>query len=302
MGTAGRSYYDIKYFKTVDLRVTLAKEILDTDHDGLLSTPEVLEGLGPGPMALISAPDLIENSTGEWLFRSHWNPDGNEFMNIEEEFKSFLIRLIEAAMTAEYPGSKLVQSKLALESTMETIGNVSSSILILHGVNDILTPLEDALLLEQKMTENGHPDHTLITYPGLGHYFYPEDYWGIAMGPTQDYVLQDLEAWLKDPARKVRNLDSQLQTAEYVMEELRGQLGDLNSELDQQTSELENQVAELQSESTDMQNTVTELERHNMELRSALDSAKNMTYIALGVALIAVMSGAVIMFQNRNRS
>jgi pimeloyl-ACP methyl ester carboxylesterase len=196
MGTAGRSYYDIKYFKTVDLRVTLAREILDANQDGLLSTPEVLEGLGPGPKALISASDLIENSTGEWLWRPQWNPNGDEFMDIEEEFESFLIRLIDYAMTAKYPGSKLVQSQLALESTMDTIGNVTSSILILHGVNDILTPLEDALLLEQKMTENGHPDHSLITYQGLGHYFYPEDYWSIAMGPIQQYVLQDLEAWI----------------------------------------------------------------------------------------------------------
>ncbi len=288
MGTAGRSYYDIKYFKTVDLRVIMAEEILDTNHDGLLSIPEVVEGLGSGPKAAISALDLVENSTGELLWRPQWNPDGDDFVNIEEEFESFLIRLFDYAMTAEYPGSKLVQSQLALESTMETIGNVSSSILILHGVNDILTPLEDALLLEQKLTENGHPDHTLITYPGLGHYFYPEDYWSIAMGPMQDYVLQDLEAWLKDPARKVRNLDSQLQTAEYIIEELRGQLGDLNSELDQKTSELEKQVTELQSESTDLQNTVAELEHHNLELQSALDSSKNLVYIALGIALVAI--------------
>ena len=288
MGTAGRSYYDIKYFKTVDLRVIMAEEILDTNHDGLLSIPEVVEGLGSGPKAAISALDLVENSTGELLWRPQWDPDGDDFVNIEEEFEAFLIRLIDYAMTAEYPGSKLVQSQLALESTMETIGNVSSSILILHGVNDILTPLEDALLLEQKLTENGHPDHTLITYPGLGHYFYPEDYWSIAMGPMQDYVLQDLEAWLKDPARKVRNLDSQLQTAEYIIEELRGQLGDLNSELDQKTSELEKQVTELQSESTDLQNTVAELEHHNLELQSALDSSKNLVYIALGIALVAI--------------
>lgn len=306
MGTAGRSYYDIKYFKMVDLRVNLAREVLDTDHDGLISIPEVLEGLGPvmpvtatSYKASISANDLIENSTGEWLWRPHWNPDGDEFMNITGEFESTLIRIIDYAMTAEYAGSKLVQSQLALESTMETMSSVSSSVLILHGVNDILTPLEDALLLEQMLTENGHPDHTLITYPGLGHYFYPEDYWGIAMGPTQDYVLQDLEAWLKDPARKVRDLDSQLTTAEGIMEALRGQLDDLNSELDQETSELENQVTYLKSESTDIQNTVTELERNNMELKSALDSTKNMTYIALGVALIAVISGAVLMLHAR---
>ena len=300
MGTAGRSYYDIKYFKTVDLRVTLAREILDVDRDGLLSTPEVLEGLGSGPKALISASDLIENSTGEWLWRPQWNPDGDEFMDIEEEFESFLIRLMDYAMTAEYPGSKLVQSQLALESTMDTIGYVTSSVLILHGVNDILTPLEDALLLEQKMTENGHPDHTLITYPGLGHYFYPEDYWSTAMGPMQEHVLQDLEAWLKDPARRVRHLNSQLQTAENTIEELRGRLGDLNSDLDQRTGELENRITELQSESTTTQNTVAELERRNTELRSALDSARNLTQIALGVALIAAISGAATMYKNRH--
>ena len=291
MGTAGRSYYDIKYHKTVDLRVTLAKEVLDTDRDGLLSALEVFEGLGEGPKALISAPDLIENSTGNLLFRSHWNPDGDEFMNITGEFEATLIRILEYAMNAEYAGSKLVQSQLALESTMETIGGVSSSVLILQGVNDLLTPLEDALLLEQTLTGNGHPDHTLITYPGLGHYFYPEDYWGIAMGPTQDYVLRDLEAWLKDPARKVRSLDLQLQTAETEIEELRGQLSDLNSEHDQQTSGLENQISGLQTESADIKNTVTELENQNVELRTALASARNMTYIALGVALITVVNG-----------
>jgi pimeloyl-ACP methyl ester carboxylesterase len=290
MGTAGRSYYDIKYHKTVKLRVTLAKEILDTDHNGLLSIPEVLEGLGSGSKALISAADLIENSTGKLLWRPHWNPDGDEFMNIEEEFKPFLIRLMEYAMTAEYAGSNLVQSQLELESTIEMIEKVPSSILILHGINDILTPLEDALLLEQKLTENGHPDHTLITYPGLGHYFYPEDYWSIAMGLTQEYVLQDLEAWLKDPARKMHKLDSQLQTAEYILEEFQGQLEDLNLDLDQQISELENQVSVMQSESTVLHNTVTELERQNMELRSALDFAKNLTYIALGIALVAIIA------------
>jgi pimeloyl-ACP methyl ester carboxylesterase len=304
MGTAGRSYYDIKYFKMVDLRVNLAREVLDTDHDGLLSIPEVIEGLGPvlpltsaSYKASISANDLIENSTGEWLWRPHWNPDGDEFMNIEEEFESTLIRIIDYAMTAEYTGSKLVQSQLALEATMDTIGNVSSSILILNGINDILTPLEDALLLEQTLTENGHPDHTLITYPGLGHYFYPEDYWSIAMGPMQDYVIHDLEAWLKDPARKVRSLYSQLQTAEDTMEKLQDQLGDLEVGLEGRTDQLGDRVEQLESESTTLKETMTELETRDHELQSALDSSRNITYIALGVALIAIIAVVVVKMQ-----
>ncbi len=293
MGTAGRSFYEIRYFRVVDLRVILAREILDTDHDGLLSIPEVIEGLGPGPKAAISALDLIENSTGEWLWRPHWNPDGDDFVDIEEEFESFLIWLIEYSMTAEYPGSKLVQSQLALESNIDMIGNVSSSILILHGENDILTPFENALLLEQRLTEIGHPDHTLISYPGLGHYFYPEDYWGIAMGPMQDYVIQDLEAWLKEPARKVHGLDSQLQAATNTVNDLKGQIAELNSEIERQTSELESQVEELQSESTSLQNTIAELEGRNAELQSALNASRNLTYIALGISIIVVIVGVV---------
>jgi len=278
MGTAGRSYYDIKYFKTVDLRVVFAEEVLDANHDGLLSMPEVIEGLGPGPKAGISALDLIDNSTGVLLWRPQWNPDGDDFVDIEEEFESFLVRLIDYAMTAEYTGSKLVQSQLALESNIDMIGNVTSSILILQGENDILTPLEDALLLEQRLTEIGHPDHTLVTYPGLGHYLYPEDYWSIAMGPMQDYVLRDLEAWLKEPARKVHSLDSQLQTAEKSVEELQGQLDELYSELDK---------------------NINEQEDRNVELESELDLVKKLAYISLGVAIMVSAALAIVLFQRR---
>ena len=281
MGTAGRSFYEIRHFRVVDMRVILAEEVLDTNHDGLLSIPEVLEGLGPGSKAAVSALDLIENSTGEWRWHPHWNPDGDDLVDIEEEFESFLIRLLDYSMSAEYPGSKLVQSQLALESNMDMIGNVSSSILILHGENDILISFEDALLLEQRLTEIGHPDHTLISYPGLGHYFYPEDYWGIAMGPMQDYVIQDLESWLKDPARKVHGLDSQLQTAANTVNVLNGQIAVLNSEIEQQTSELESQVEELESLYAGLQ--------------SALDSSRNLTYVALGMAVIAVIVGVATM-------
>jgi len=274
MGTAGRSYNDIKYFKTVDLRVTLAEEILDKDHDGLLSIPEVLDGLGSRSMALISVNDLLENSTGEWLWRNYWNPDGDSFMDINEEFESFLIRLIEISMIADYPGSKLVQSQLVLESTIDMIGYVSSSILILNGINDILTPIEDALLLEQRLTEIEHKDHTLITYPDLGHYFYPEDYYGIAMGPIQDYVLSDLAAWLKDPMRKVKFVTKDLQTAEDKLKNFQDQLANEKTKI----SNLEKQVEELQS---------------------TLDLAKNLAYISIGFTIIAVIMIVLLVLQRR---
>jgi uncharacterized protein len=50
------------------------------------------------------------------------------------------------------------------------IGNVSSTtgILRLQGENDTNTPVQQAFMLQQRLTELNHPDHTLIIYPGLG--------------------------------------------------------------------------------------------------------------------------------------
>ena len=52
-------------------------------------------------------------------------------------------------------------------------------------------------LLQQRLTEVNHPDHTLITYPNLGHLFYPSSQWKNGIGPIEQYVLADLYAWLE---------------------------------------------------------------------------------------------------------
>jgi uncharacterized protein len=49
----------------------------------------------------------------------------------------------------------------------------------------------------KKLTEINHPDHTLITYPDLGHEFYPSSQWQTSQGPIRQYVLADLYSWLE---------------------------------------------------------------------------------------------------------
>jgi dipeptidyl aminopeptidase/acylaminoacyl peptidase len=85
------------------------------------------------------------------------------------------------------------------------IGNVSShtSILILQGKNDSQTPLEQGLLQQQRLTEVNHPDHLIITYPGLGHTFVPSNQWVTSKVQTEEFVLQDMFEWLTSPARDV---------------------------------------------------------------------------------------------------
>ena len=68
-----------------------------------------------------------------------------------------------------------IRAGYALEPNLDIIGNVSSntSILILQGENESQTSVEQAFLLQEKLTDVRHPDHTLITYPNLGHSFFP---------------------------------------------------------------------------------------------------------------------------------
>src|SRR5437867_1330006 len=66
------------------------------------------------------------------------------------------------------------RSYFSLIPTLSAIGNVfkSTAILILNGENDSQTPVQQAFLFQQRLTEVNHPDHTSITYPNLGHLFF----------------------------------------------------------------------------------------------------------------------------------
>jgi pimeloyl-ACP methyl ester carboxylesterase len=313
MSAAAHNLYNILYFQIVEQGIRQFEEI-DSNHDGLLSIQEVYV------LPSIMTDQLIENSTGEWLWIPGIDPNGDGYISLSEERLPLWTQTFEYLTTAEYPGSIWLQSHFTLDNNLDIIDDVSASVLILQGEGDTQTPVSEAFLLEQSLVEVGHPDHTLITYPGLGHTFYPREGLLQWLGPIQDYVLSDLADWLKDPARNTRYLELQFETALDTITELRGQLegerarisgledqnevlqsqlGDLNSELDRQTGELGNLIEGLQSESASMKNTLSELENRNDVLQSTLDSYRNLIYIALGVALLAVAGAAVLIFQRR---
>ena len=50
--------------------------------------------------------------------------------------------------------------------------------------------------MEEKLNETGHPDHTLKTFPGLGHLFSPPtDGWIPNAGPWDPGVIQWITDW-----------------------------------------------------------------------------------------------------------
>jgi hypothetical protein len=68
---------------------------------------------------------------------------------------------------------------------------------MLNGENDSQTTVQQAFMLQQRLTDVKHPDHTLITCPNLGHLFYPSSQWFTETGPIQQYVLADIYTWLE---------------------------------------------------------------------------------------------------------
>ena len=133
-----------------------------------------------------------------------WYHSGH--ISIDKQIKPALIKYYEN-LTAFNPSKcndlrgcpVWFRSESNLIPTLSIIGNVSKStgILMLNGENDSPTPVQQAFLLQQRLTEVNHPDHTLITYPNLGHLFYPSSQWSTGFGPIQPYVLADLYAWLE---------------------------------------------------------------------------------------------------------
>jgi uncharacterized protein len=220
MGALAQNLTDIGYFQAVTLPLNYAQQVLDHNHNGLLSVQEASKNpvfiTMVGNLTLLLTQNITTaNGTVEQL-RTQFNKDNDTFISINDELKPRLIDWYKSSYLAVTPNKKCIgldpcpiwiSSHYSLP-TLNIIGKVHSdiSILIQQGKNESQTPIEQAILLQQKLTEVRHPDHTLITYPDLGHLFYPSSQWVTATGPMDQKVLEDLFGWLSDPIREFKKL------------------------------------------------------------------------------------------------
>ena len=214
MGAAAQNVYELGYFQNVDIKVLYAEKVLDRNHDGLLSVSEAdkdpVFGSMVGNLTELfmqhNTTTISNGTTTQQQLNTKYNTTNDVSISINNELKPILVEEFESVSVVT-PGEKCttnlcpiwIQSHRALEPTLSIIGNVSldTSILILNGENDTQTPLQGVFLLQQRLTEVNHPDHTLIIYPNLGHAFYPSSQWLTALGPIPEYVLADLYSWLE---------------------------------------------------------------------------------------------------------
>lgn len=217
MGPAAQNISDILNYQIVRLPLIYAKQVLDKNNDGLISIQNAskdptFEGLINGNLSFILT--KLENAT--LSSKLEHSSNNYTYVNIDTQLKPILIRLLKSfpwpPPSPFYPPLESMprclnlegcpiwlKSFIAFEPNLNTITKVpvKTSILILAGENDTQTPVEQAMLLQQKLTEINHPDHVLITYPNLGHEFYPSIQWQTQHGPIEKYVLADLYSWLE---------------------------------------------------------------------------------------------------------
>jgi dienelactone hydrolase len=218
MGTLAQNITDILHFQTVTLPLQYAKEVLDKNGNGSLSLQEasqdlVFERLIGGNLTVLLTKNL---PNGTSLLNPEYNRNNNTSINIEIELRPVLEQNEKTFFELSKTGTGSEEGKctnlegcdayeksfLAFDLNLGTIGKVppSTRVLILNE-NDTQTPVQQALLLQQRLTEVKHPDHTLITYPNLGHEFHPSSQWFTENGPIPEYVLQDIFSWLSDTIR-----------------------------------------------------------------------------------------------------
>jgi uncharacterized protein len=163
MGTGAQNLIDILHFQVIDNSLAYAHQILDKNHTGSFSLRQSIEH--PQLSQLVAT--FFGNST-------------NGYVDIENELRPTLEKVFENITSGDTKAKCdsgtcpiWIRSHAELEPNLNVIGNVSESIdiLMMNGENDSQSTVQQAFLLEQRLTEVNHPDHTLITYPDLGHLF-----------------------------------------------------------------------------------------------------------------------------------
>jgi uncharacterized protein len=230
MGAVAHNLKDLLYFQIVANPLQYVENVLDKNHHGVLSVKEaskdpIFQDLVGGNLThLLQGQTNVtdyQNKTTTSEPHPAYTGINQDTISIENKLKPALLAAYKnvTSPTASALSAKCLEvqygyfewnsglegcpmwmrSHSALGDTLTMIGNVSSGtgILILQGENDTATPVEQGLLLQQRLTEVNHPDHLIITYPNLGHSLSPSSEWVSQSGPMKDYVLADLYAWLE---------------------------------------------------------------------------------------------------------
>jgi uncharacterized protein len=191
MGSAATTMADLAHYQKVGIVLEYMHQVLDKNGTGSISVEEASQDPLVGRF-------IVANFDNDTSTTSSIDIDRQVKPLLEKELEEFTKADVNTRCDNPEGCPIWFNSAVNLEPNLSVIGNLSksTSILMLNGENDPLTPVQQSFLLEQRLTEVDHPDHILITYPSLGHTFAISPQWSTGLGPIEQYVLSDLHSWL----------------------------------------------------------------------------------------------------------
>src|SRR5215211_1854919 len=201
MGSAATTMADLAYYQKVGIVLEYMHQMLDKNGTGSISVEQAIQDPLVGRF-------VVANFGNDTTTTSSIDIDRQVKPLLEKELEEFTKADVNARCDNPEGCPIWFNSAVDLEPNLSVIGNLSksTSVLMLNGENDPLTPVQQSFLLRQRLTEVDHPDHTLITYPGLGHTFAISPQWSTGLGPIEQNVLSDLSRWLSDRTHGLRGI------------------------------------------------------------------------------------------------
>src|SRR5215212_2324701 len=201
MGSAATTMADLAYYQKVGIVLEYMHQMLDKNGTGSISVEQAIQDPLVGRF-------VVANFGNDTTTTSSIDIDRQVKPLLEKELEEFTQADVNARCDNPEGCPIWFNSAVNLEPNLSLIGNLSKStcVLMLNGENDPLTPVQQSFLLQQRLTEVDHPDHTLITYPGLGHTFAISPQWSTGLGPIEQNVLSDLSRWLSDRTHGLRGI------------------------------------------------------------------------------------------------
>ena len=206
MGVQG---YDIKTFlqyQLVDRDIMFLGQDADTNKDGKISVDEFLtwaNQLSAGYKAAYIKGYLIpDSSPAKYKFNPGLDKNGDGLLDLQNELRPVLQTSSGIDNFPNIPALGGARNAAGLADWEKNGGVITvlpaykGPVLLMNGEADTQVPVQSARDTEAALTKAGNSDHTLKTYPGLGHTFYPAKGLDQPLGPPQHNVLQDLGDWL----------------------------------------------------------------------------------------------------------
>ena len=200
MGVVGSAIRTVLTYQLFGVRLAQLHEEFDVDGDGSLTRTEISDGLLGQPAELVTYyRDVL--LSGDQV-KPETDTDRNGVLAIDAEVG----RVLRAkSRIDDYPNSEGVDEhtkRYILD--IDRFANVSVDLpkfdgpsLLLNGENDVQTPARVARVADDAIAKAGRRDHTLITYPGVGHVMNLTSKFTGGFGDPDPAVLSDIARWLK---------------------------------------------------------------------------------------------------------